>query len=460
MRAKSTEPKTDAKGRERLPRRLILCLDGTWNDPNGNDITNIVRLRDMLQPGVSDGVEQRIYYDEGVGTEGSTLKRAHEGATGNGLDVNVRQAYRFLSQFYAGGDDIFVFGFSRGAFTARSLAGYIGASGLLKAGHCTAQNEQAAWELYRTPPKDRYPADTARLHELTHEGVRIRGLGVFDTVGSLGIPGSESKTQRLRYEFHDTALSSIIDVSLHALAIDEKRRWFPPSLWQVPQHAGFTAVEQVWFPGVHSDIGGGYQAGGVGALTLEWMLARFDALIPAVHVPVLRAGEREALQPDGAAAIHESRDKIGFVLDRFSPTYRVIAQQRLPDAGLRAAALPTHARSIGESIHLSALARLSGGTNEAGAPYDPPNLRAALDAFFAPTHTVLPRPKIALGFIGKDNRPLDWIGHAADFEELRAALPAAYVAPLEAARTRWAAARPGAGAAAPAATPVVVGEDA
>ncbi|WGD31559.1 DUF2235 domain-containing protein [Ancylobacter sp. WKF20] len=437
MSVKSIDPSAERTAIKRLPRRLILCLDGTWNDPNSEDITNIVRLRDMLQPGVTDGVEQRIYYDEGVGTAGGFDKLAG-GAIGTGLDVNVRQAYRFLSQFYAPGDDIFIFGFSRGAFTARSLAGYIGASGLLKAENCTTQNEQTVWELYRTPPKDRYPADTVWLRTLTHDGVRIRGLGVFDTVGSLGIPGSVFRRNRERYEFHDTALSSIIDVSLHAVAIDEKRRWYPPALWQVPQHAGFTAVEQVWFPGVHSDIGGGYQAGGIGALTLAWMLKRLDALTPAGHAPVFRPGELEALQGEDSPDIHESRQPPLFFMDRNDPTYRVIAQQRPRGAGVRVAGLPPQARSIGEHIHVSALARLTDGKNEVGGAYDPPNLRAALEAYFSPTHTVLLRPKIALGFVGKESRPLDWIGNAADFDELRAALPQKYRADLEKARNVWA----------------------
>lgn len=414
-------------------KRLILCLDGTWNTADGDEITNIVRLRDMLQPGTAGGIEQRIYYDEGVGTQG-WFDRYIGGGTGDGLDVNVRQAYRFLSQFYEPDDEIYLFGFSRGAFTARSLAGYIGASGLLKRENCTEANEERAWAYYRTNAKDRYPSDGLRLTELCHQDLRIRALGVFDTVGSLGVPLDIRNRQR--FQFHDTTLSSIIDFSLHALAVDEKRGPFPPSLWQVPQHTNFKAVEQVWFPGVHSDIGGGYGAGGVGALTLQWMLGRIDGLNAEYEQPslVFRDGERQSLAPDGRAPIHESRSR-KYVVSRHWPTIRVVAQQRPSGNGFNLASLPPHARPIGEYLHLSVLDRLRKGKDERGQHYSPVNVRHALDRLFSAEQRALKRPTVQLGFVGKNGRPLDWIGNADDTDELAAALPPEYLDPLALALT-------------------------
>jgi uncharacterized protein (DUF2235 family) len=145
-----------------MVRRLVLCLDGTWNTADGQEITNIVRIRDLIAPKVKTpaGIEeQRVYYHTGVGTGLSTRDRLIGGLTGSGLGHNVRSAYRYLSQHYAEGVEIYLFGFSRGAFTARSLAGYIGASGLLKADHCSPENERRAWQYYRTPPDDRFPRE-------------------------------------------------------------------------------------------------------------------------------------------------------------------------------------------------------------------------------------------------------------------------------------------------------------
>ncbi|ADH89388.1 Protein of unknown function DUF2235 [Ancylobacter novellus DSM 506] len=423
-------------------KRLILCLDGTWNTADGDEITNIVRLRDMLQPGTADGIEQRIYYDEGVGTLGGFDKYIG-GGVGKGLDVNVRQAYRFLSQFYAPGDEIYIFGFSRGAFTARSLAGYIGASGLLRQDSCNPVNEDAAWAYYRTDAKDRYPTEGLRLGGLCHAGVRIRVLGVFDTVGSLGIPLSVATFRDRRFQFHDTTLSSIIDHSLHAVAIDEKRRFFPPSLWQVPQHANYRTVEQVWFPGVHADIGGGYGAGGIGALTLKWMLDRIDALNTKEGRPslVYRDGEPSIPRQASPIAIHESRSWKSIISNSL-PTIRIISQQRPVRNGsamFRLAALPPHARPIGEFVHVSALAQLHCKSGRKGQGYDPLNLRYALDQLFSSDHVALKRPTVRLGFVGENGNPLDWIADEDDANELSAALPSEYLDPLDRARTAWAA---------------------
>ncbi|WP_425107307.1 DUF2235 domain-containing protein [Ancylobacter sp.] len=438
----STEPASQAKPAPATTRRrLILCLDGTWNTADSEEITNIVRLRDMLQPGVTEGVEQRIYYDEGVGTLGG-LDKYVGGGMGRGLDVNVRQAYRFLAQFYERGDEIYIFGFSRGAFTARSLAGYIGAAGLLLRDNCTRENEEATWLHYRTDTKDRYPKDGLRLAELCHRELRIRVLGVFDTVGALGIPldAADWLTGRRRqYQFHDTTLSSIIDHSLHALAIDEMRRFFPPSLWQVPQHANYTTVEQVWFPGVHSDIGGGYGEGGVGAVTLDWMLTRIDQLNANAGQASLtfRPGHRTAPSGSAPVAIHESRHGLRSMRSNWKPSLRVIAQQRPPDTGYTLAALPPHAKPLGEYVHLSALERLTVGKNAKGKAYRPRNLAFALEQFFAPAHVALDHPTVDLGFMG-GHGPLDWLNDPAAFATLQSALPPDHRPALATARANWA----------------------
>ena len=125
-------------------------------------------------------MEQRVYYDAGVGT-GGVLDRILGGAFGRGLSANTLAAYRFLSQFYRPGDNIYVFGFSRGAFTARSLCGFLSASGLLTEDACNEANLEFAWDYYRTAPKARFPADRARLRRITYPDSRASSSSACST---------------------------------------------------------------------------------------------------------------------------------------------------------------------------------------------------------------------------------------------------------------------------------------
>lgn len=426
------EAATDAVGERR--RRLILCLDGTWNTPDGKTITSIVRLRDIVQPGLVpfDGVEeidQRIYYDEGVGTTGR-IRRWIAGATGIGLSCNVRQAYRYLSANYRPGDQILIFGFSRGAFTARSLAGYIGASGLLKPEHCNSEAEQRSWNYYRTSPKDRYPSEGRALAAVSFPPVRISALGVFDTVGALGIPGMLRSLTAQRYQFHDTTLGSNIEVALHALAADEKRYSFAPALWQMPSHKGYGSVEQVWFPGVHSDVGGDYAEDGVGRIVLEWMLKRIRALgaVHGIDVKLRPAATR--IHTDREAPLHESRTPL-FVWDHVRPSIRVMAQQRpVKRWRERMSSLAPHARPIGEYIHASLLSRMDKESDGRRV-----NITTALKALAGGTAA-------PLGFVDWNGRPYRWgrnpDNETKDRQEFYQVIPAHLHSGLDAfLKARW-----------------------
>ena len=208
----------------------------------------------------ASGKEHIVYYERGVGT--GAFDRFRGGAFGEGLTQNIRHAYKFLSFWYEPGDEIFIYGFSRGAYTARSIVGYLGSAGLLRRDNCNEELEALAWRYYRTPPNDRMPADWRRLTDNAHDRaeLRVKLLGVFDTVGSLGIPAAIAwRLNRNENGFHDVELSSITDVNLHAVAIDEHRWPFQATLWRQPPFKKSDAkVEQVWFSGAHSDVGGGY----------------------------------------------------------------------------------------------------------------------------------------------------------------------------------------------------------
>ena len=211
-------------------KRLILLLDGTWNDDEiGGNATNIVSLRDLIAESLDPldttpaqfnpqsptlgvdvssrtfaGREYVVFYERGVGT--GSLDRIRGGGFGVGLDLNIRRAYRFLSFHYLPGDEIFIFGFSRGSYTARSLTGYLGAVGLLRCETCTQDRERLAWSFYRTPPDDRLPGVWKELEPFVHprEKLRIQCLGLFDTVGALGVPlQGLRRLNREKFEFHD-----------------------------------------------------------------------------------------------------------------------------------------------------------------------------------------------------------------------------------------------------------------
>lgn len=392
--------------------RLVLFLDGTWNRADGATITNIVRLRDLIDPKWTDPAggtveHQRIYYDEGVGTAG-VRDRLLGGATGRGLSTNVRQAYRYLCNFWQPGTEVFVFGFSRGAFTARSLVGYVGAAGLLKPEHCSEEMENKTWAYYRTPPKNRYPSVKRELEKYTYTGVRIGCLGVFDTVGALGVPifflrGWNSR----RFQFHDTKLSSIVDHAFHALALDEERGPFDASVWERADHKNNQSVEQVWFAGAHCDVGGGYDDNQSSSLVLRWMIDR----IKAKHLNLRFYPEEAGIRGDLIGPIHPSLTW-KYPVSRVRPLYRVVNQIRPSSSRLRLGGLPKHAISAGEMIHWSVLQRWKQDDS-----YRPANVAAVLPTMF---YTDNPRRTRVVGSFGE---PLDWLGNSEDRSELYRVLP-------------------------------------
>ena len=189
----------------------------------------------------------------------------------------MRDCYRFLVERYEPGDELFLFGFSRGAFTARSLAGLIRNAGILRREHAGRVDE--AYRLYRARGDLAHPSGIeSRIFRrwYSHEP-DVHFIGVWDTVGALGIPGMRGRLAERMWGFHDTQLSSHVSNAFHALAIDERRRPFAPTLWDRPADAPGQTLEQVWFAGVHSDVGGGYPNPGLSEIALLWMAGRAAA---------------------------------------------------------------------------------------------------------------------------------------------------------------------------------------
>ncbi|MEO8750311.1 MAG: DUF2235 domain-containing protein [Allobranchiibius sp.] len=257
-------------------KRLVVCCDGTWNKPDNENVTNVEKIARTVQtdPLATGGVHQLVYYISGVGAGSYGADRVLGGAFGFGLLHNVIACYRFLAQNYEPGDEIFIIGFSRGSYTARSVAGMLARVGLLTKMALVQERLPEAVHLY-TRTKMPEGAFGESVDEFKHDhchATQVTFLGVFDTVGALGVPGFERDTPR----FHDVQLSDQVLCARQALAIDETRLKFAPTFWEAPSDPSDDATEdprvkQVWFEGAHSDVGGGYAQTGLSDTSLLWM---------------------------------------------------------------------------------------------------------------------------------------------------------------------------------------------
>jgi uncharacterized protein (DUF2235 family) len=275
-------------------RRLIACCDGTWNKPDSySGSTNVIRLARAIKPRSADGISQIVYYHSGVGT-GNFVDHLIGGGTGIGLSANVRSTYAFFVDNYHDGDEIFLFGFSRGAYTARSVAGMMGHVGIVR--KRDMNNFDPLWDYYRLPVKERQRHEQTFLADFRDrvpgEQVTIRCIAVWDTVGSLGIP--DSRFCQTAYSFHDTALGPGVEFAYHALAMDEQRGPFQPTIWDSNAKPRVTqTVEQVWFAGVHSNIGGGYPEHELSDAALFWMCSKLDRLLDIDREQLCTQAERK-----------------------------------------------------------------------------------------------------------------------------------------------------------------------
>ena len=299
----------------RKAKRLVFCFDGTWNQLSADRPTNVVQLAQMVQPIASDGTAQIVYYDEGIGTNMNRLLRLRDGAFGRGMLRILREAYRFLIFNYEPGDEIFAFGFSRGAYTARSFVGFIRHAGILDVANANAIDR--AIKIYQQADAGAgvESAEGLKFRSQYCHGVcvsaadrdyriknvpgfdpekspilTIRYLGVWDTVRALGVPDflPGAGWFNRKYGFHNAVLTSKIKAARHAVAIDELRPTFRATLFgagkiadlnnrtqrkdQPPMPEWRLDYHEKWFPGVHGAVGGGGQLHGLSDGALEWVL--------------------------------------------------------------------------------------------------------------------------------------------------------------------------------------------
>lgn len=362
-----------------MAKNIVICSDGTGNTTVKGRGTNVFKLFESvdlnghrfdpkLDPQVS-------IYDDGVGTEDFKPLKIFAGMTGWGLGRNVRQLYKELCRIYDAGDKIFLFGFSRGAFTVRTLAGLIVRCGIIDAKTQTTASVfeasvRAAYKAYRSRyrttlmqlflggPKTDATADF-KAKFCNNKQPKIHFIGVWDTVDAVGMPFHISdiiNSVFYRFKFPDQTLSEHVEHAYQAIAVDEERHSFYPLLWKqsIPSQNKTQKIEQVWFAGAHSNVGGGYPKQGMSLVALDWLM--------------------EKAQSAGLRFIAEDRDyynEHGNVDDKLYD----------PRAGLgvfyrwkpRDIVLICRDNGVPPIIHLSVLERVAHGTEDYSPGNLPPN---------------------------------------------------------------------------------------
>lgn len=264
--------------------------------------TNVLRLSRAVYPYTVDKRKQIVFYQSGVGSEANFAGDQVTGTTamqalGTAVASKIRDAYAFIAQNFEDGDEICLFGFSRGAYTARKLGGLIDAIGLL-----TRKNLGRffqIWHQLTVGENPTIPSDTRKT--------RIKCVGVWDTVGSV-----YGEIDALSIK--DTSLPSTVDVALHALSLQENRKKFLPTLWEKPK-GGLGAnqiLKQVWFAGAHSDVGGGYERHELADIALFWMAGEIKSFIN-LDLDFLLASKQPQPQPWGTSQPHNAYEELPFL---------------------------------------------------------------------------------------------------------------------------------------------------
>lgn len=304
-----------------MPKKLIVFCDGTWNtadekDQQGNPCpTNVSKLFRATEAEDFNANPQIVHYVQGVGTHKDD--KIWGGAFGMGISQNILDGFQFICSNYEPGDEIFLFGFSRGAYTARSLAGLIYNMGILKREHF--QQMQAAYNGYVNRAEEWHPTRTVSPNskrgsqaqqfraDYTWGNEKIHFLGVWDTVGALGVPYGLLlgfiANLIFKCRFHDTELTPIITNAYHAVSKAEKRWPFRPTLFNLPKNYDSQRFGEQWFDGVHSDVGGGYADARLSDLALAWMAEKAGDHGMKINLSVLPP----ASYPVPAQAPHDSQ---------------------------------------------------------------------------------------------------------------------------------------------------------
>jgi len=332
-----------------MSKNIVVFSDGTGQEGGVGHNTNVYKLFNMIEDRTP---EQIVFYDRGLGTGWRKLTGT---VGGMGISKNIRECYEFIFDHFMAGDQIFLLGFSRGATTVRSLSGFIHLFGILPKSR--KELIEKAYNIYKIRDREtRVQAADAFIEKHHTMWTRVRFLGVWDTVAALGVPWKRLNVLLdgipwFRHRFHDLLLSPSVEHAYQALAIDDQRLTFHPKLWDTALRP-YQTMKQVWFCGMHSDVGGGYAEQGLSDIALLWMACK------AVQCG-LRIYPRHPVRPfpDANGTMHDSR---GGTFSRF---YR---------RKVRSWNVKTHGRP---TVHGSVLERTLNEKNEPTPPYAPWILR-------------------------------------------------------------------------------------
>jgi uncharacterized protein (DUF2235 family) len=287
-----SEPPDTADGKN-----IVVLSDGTAKEGGEGHDTNVYKLFRMLENRTD---RQVVFYDRGLGTG---WRRLTGNAFGRGISQNILECYEFIFDQFQAKDSIYLFGFSRGAYTVRSLSGFLHLFGVLPKSR--PELIKQAWKIYRIRNSARRQRKASAFIGRHHNTwATVTFLGVWDTVGALGFPYKRvaavlDRMPWFRHKFHNAVLSDSVTFGCHALAIDDERLTFHPTFWGEPH----PRIEQVWFAGMHSDVGGGYAETQLADLALQWMVRHAVA-----HGLRLYPKHEVSGDPNPGGVMHDSRD--------------------------------------------------------------------------------------------------------------------------------------------------------
>ena len=254
-----------------MPKNIVIFSDGTGQEGGKGTNSNVYHMFNMIEdrtPG------QIAFYDAGVGTG---WRKVTGNIAGMGISRNIRQAYKFIFENFQSGDCIYLVGFSRGATTVRSLSNFIHHFGILP--RSRPELIKKAYRIYKRSDKDDIKRRAGAFVNKHHTmWTKIEFIGCYDTVTALGLPFKSASAvldgiRWFRHKFHDLKLSPSVKHAYHALAIDDERITFHPELWET-EVKDYQTIHQVWFAGMHTDVGGGYEEHGLSDIALVWLTGK------------------------------------------------------------------------------------------------------------------------------------------------------------------------------------------
>jgi uncharacterized protein (DUF2235 family) len=329
-----------------MAKNIVLFSDGTGQEGGTGHNTNVYKLFNMIEDRTS---QQIAFYDRGLGTG---WRKVTGNVGGMGISKNILECYEFLFNNYEAGDQIFLFGFSRGATTVRSLTSFIHLFGILPKSR--PELIKKAYKIYKIGNDARREKQAARFVKDHHTmWCRINFLGVWDTVAALGIPIKSisvfvDKIPFFKHNFHNLRLSPSVVNAYHALAIDDERKTFHPALWENQNLKDDQSMKQVWFCGMHTDVGGGYKEQNLSDIPLVWMIQ-----MAIKHGLKIYQEHKVAIKQDADGFMHDSRGT------RLTRLYR---------RSVRSWNSETHGKPL---IHKSVLKRLRNPHNKDEPAYNP-----------------------------------------------------------------------------------------